>query len=164
MEKTQENLKAAFAGESQANRKYLAYAAKAELEGFHFIAKLFKAAAAAETIHALAHFKNAGLIKSTEENLKDAIAGETFEFDSMYPKMIKEAKEEEQNAALRGFTLALGAEKSHADMYSEALENINTKEDEPVYLCKVCGYVHAGKKPEICPVCGAKALAFSEIS
>lgn len=158
------NLKDAFAGESQANRKYTAYAKKADLEGHVLAAKLFRAAAEAETIHALNHFKNMGAINSTEENLKDAIGGETYEFETMYPAMIKEAEEENENAAKRGFELAMEAEKSHAERYQEALDTLQDGKDRKVFLCKVCGYIHMDEKPEVCPICGAKAMAFREVN
>ncbi len=162
MEKTMQGLAAAFAGESQANRKYLAYAKQAETQGYKQAAKLFKAAAEAETLHALAEFKAMGKIKDTAENLKDAVAGETHEFTEMYPEFIEYAKQENQSEALRIFQLASAAEKVHADLYQKALDNL-TKEDGPAYyLCPVCGYIHEAKAPEVCPICNAKGLAFKE--
>ncbi|HKI80365.1 MAG TPA: rubrerythrin family protein, partial [Pseudodesulfovibrio sp.] len=122
MTKTMENLKAAFAGESQANRKYLAYAEKADAEGKPGVAKVFRAAAAAETIHAHAHLRLMKGIGTTEENLKDAIEGETYEFKSMYPDMMEDAKAEGENAILRYFGFANEAEKIHAELYTAALE------------------------------------------
>lgn len=164
MNKTMKNLQEAFAGESQANRKYLAYADKAELEGYTFIAKLFRAAAEAETLHAMNHFKNMGGIQSTKENLQDAIAGENHEYQTMYPKMVEEAEEESQEASKHGFQLAMEAEKIHAERYEEALRTMDEKKDRKVYLCKVCGYIHFDEKPAICPICGSKAMAFKEVS
>lgn len=164
MNKTMKNLQDAFAGESQANRKYLAYADKAELEGYAFIAKLFRAAAEAETLHAMNHFKNMSGIQSTKENLEDAIAGETHEYESMYPKMVEEAEEESQEASKRGFELAMEAEKSHAERYEEALRTMDEKKDRKVYLCKVCGYIQLDEKPAVCPICGAKAMAFKDVN
>ncbi|MGD2270644.1 MAG: rubrerythrin family protein, partial [Desulfobacterales bacterium] len=125
MSKTEENLKDAFAGESQANRKYLAFAKKAESEGHPQVAKLFRAAAEAETVHAHAHLRTLKGIKSTAENLQEAIAGETHEFKSMYPQMIEDATSEDDKAALRSFTYANEVEKVHADLYQKALDNLN---------------------------------------
>lgn len=157
---TEKNLLEAFAGESQANRKYLAFAKKAEDEGYQSIAKLFRATAEAETIHALNHLKNAGGIKSTKENLQEAINGETFEFEKMYPPMIKEAQKEGNKAAERGFHFANEAEKIHAKLYKEALDNIDKKEDIDYFLCPICGYIEAKEAPEKCPICGARKTAF----
>ena len=164
MEKTLQGLAEAFAGESQANRKYTAYAAQAEKEGFKQAAKLFRAAAEAETIHALTHFKNMGKIKSTKENLQDAIAGETHEYQIMYPEFIKYAENENQPAALRGFKLAAGAEEVHANLYKKALENIDQEVLTDLYLCTVCGHIHEGQAPDVCPICNAKALAFKLVN
>ncbi|HEX3031677.1 MAG TPA: rubrerythrin family protein, partial [Bacillota bacterium] len=130
---TEENLKAAFAGESQANRKYLAYAAKADEEGYPGVAKLFRAAAEAETIHALTHLKVMGVVKSTAENLQDAIKGETFEFTEMYPGFISEAEAADNAAAKRTFHLANEAEKAHADYYSQSLKDLDQKADADYY-------------------------------
>lgn len=160
MQKTNKGLAEAFAGESQANRKYTAYAMQAEKEGFKQAAKLFRAAAEAETIHALTHFKNMGKLNSTRENLQDAIAGETHEYKEMYPEFIEFAKEENQAAALRGFTLAAGAEEVHANLYKKALANLDNEVITDLYLCSVCGHIHEGQAPETCPICAAKAVAF----
>ena len=127
MSKTEKNLKDAFAGESQANRKYLAYAKKADAEGYKQAAKLFRAAADAETVHAHNHLKELNGIRSTSENLEDAIAGETYEFQKMYPQMIKEAEEEGNKTALRSFNYANEVEKIHADLYKKALNTILDK-------------------------------------
>jgi len=129
MSKTEKNLQDAFAGESQANRKYLAFAKKAEKEGNPQVAKLFRAAAAAETVHAHAHLRELGGIKSTKENLEAAISGETFEFEDMYPQMIKDAEEEGNKGALRSFNFANDVEKVHADLYKKALENLGNNKD-----------------------------------
>ena len=161
MSKTEENLKEAFAGESQANRKYLAFAKQADKEGYPQIAKLFRAAAEAETIHAHAHLKALKGINSTAENLKEAISGETHEFKSMYPDMIQEAKEEGRNAAERSFTFANAVEEVHAQLYQKALDNIDNPPDvDCYYICPVCGYTSENEAPEECPVCGAKAKVF----
>jgi len=164
MSKTQDNLMEAFAGESQANRKYLAFAQQAQKDGHPQVAKLFRAAAEAETVHAHAHLRTAGGINSTVENLKEAIAGETHEFKSMYPDMIEKAQEEENKAAERSFTYANEVEKVHADLYQKALDNMDGLEETDYFVCSVCGYTCEKEAPEKCPVCGAKAKAFFQVS
>lgn len=164
MSKTTDNLKAAFAGESQANRKYLAFAEKAESEGKPGVAKLFRAAAAAETVHAHAHLRLLKGINSTEENLKEAIAGETFEFKDMYPEMIKEAEAEGENAAHRYFGFANEAEKIHAELYTSALEaDSDIYADAQFYICSVCGHTQDGEPTEKCPICNAAPKAYSKV-
>ncbi|MBG0790615.1 MAG: rubrerythrin family protein [Desulfovibrionaceae bacterium] len=164
MTKTLENLKAAFAGESQANRKYLAFAEQAEKEGKPGAAKLFRAAAAAETIHAHAHLRLMKGIGSTEENLKAAISGETYEFEKMYPEMMEDAKAEGENATLRYFGFANEAEKVHADLYTKALEaDGDVFADAEFYICSVCGHTHNGKPTDKCPICGAAAKAYHKV-
>lgn len=164
MSKTEQNLKEAFAGESQANRKYLAFAKKADEEGYKQVAKLFRAAALAETIHAHNHLRELKGINSTRENLEEAIAGENYEFQSMYPEMIKVAEEEGNKSAVRSFHLANEVEKVHATLYKKALENLGKKEEEfDYYICKVCGYTAEKEAPDTCPVCGAKKAAFLKV-
>lgn len=163
MSTTDKNLAAAFAGESQANRKYLAFAKKADSEGYAQAAKLFRAAAEAETIHAHTHLKAMDAIKSTAENLETAVSGETYEFESMYPDFIKVAKEENNTAAVRTFTLANEAEKVHAALYKKALANISSGETYDYYLCTVCGHIAEKEAPEKCPICGAKTQAYKNI-
>ncbi len=166
MTKTEENLKAAFAGESQANRKYLAFAKKAEEDGFKQVAKLFRAAAASETIHAHKHLSVLGGIKNTAENLKEAIAGETHEFTEMYPKMISDAEEENNEAAKIGFHGALEAEKGHAEAYTKALEAVESGKDleeKELFVCQVCGYTAEGEAPEQCPICKVPKDKFKKI-
>jgi len=164
MSKTTENLKAAFAGESQANRKYLAFAEKAEKEGKPGVAKLFRAAAEAETIHAHAHLRLMKGIGSTEENLKAAISGETYEFEKMYPEMMEEAKEEGENAILRYFGFANEAEKIHAELYTQALEADDDKfADAEFYICSVCGHTQDGAPTEKCPICNAPEKAYQKV-
>ncbi len=163
MDKTTQNLKDAFAGESQANRKYLAFAKKAETEGFPQIAKLFRAAAAAETVHAHSHLRALKGIGSTHDNLKEAMAGETHEFMNMYPAMIEAAEAEGNKAAKRSFTYANEVEKVHADLYKQALDNPENMEDSDYQVCSVCGYTKTGEAPEKCPVCGANANAFFKV-
>jgi rubrerythrin len=163
MSRTEQNLKDAFAGESQANRKYLAYAQKAESEGYKQVAKLFRAVAEAETIHAHSHLKEIGGVKSTKENIEAAISGEVFEFQQMYPKMIEEARSEDNKNALKTFTYANEVEKIHADLYKKALQELGKNSEEDYYICKVCGYTVEGVAPDECPVCKAKKQAFKKI-
>lgn len=115
MSQTVDNLKSAFAGESQANRKYLAFSMKADAEGYHQIAKLFRAIVDAETIHAHNHLKALGEVKSTTENLQAAISGENYVVNSMYPSMLAEAESEGMQQAARSFRLALEVEKVHGE-------------------------------------------------
>lgn len=159
--KTLENLMEAFAGESQANRKYLAYSKKAEKEGKTNAAKLFKAASDAETLHALKHFEVAGKTGSTVENLKDAVAGETHEYKEMYPDFVKEAEAEGNKAALISFTYAMKAEEVHARLYQEALENLDQAEEVFYYLCPICGNIEK-LRPEKCSICGVSGEKFIE--
>ncbi|RPI76873.1 MAG: rubrerythrin family protein [Desulfobacteraceae bacterium] len=163
MSKTDQNLKEAFAGESQANRKYLAFAKQADAEGFPQAAKLFRAAAEAETVHAHAHLKAMNGINKTAENLKEAIAGETHEFKSMYPAMIDAAKAEGAKAAERSFTYANEVEKIHAALYQKALDNLGNQKASDYYVCSVCGYTCENEAPDTCPVCQSKAKAFSKV-
>jgi rubrerythrin len=166
MPTTQENLAVAFAGESQANRKYLAFARAAEKEGYPQIARLFRAAADAETIHAHAHLQNMGGVGSTLENLKTAVAGETYEYTEMYPPMVEQARKEGHRArTMLGF--ANEAEKVHARLFAQALEAMQSGKDlsqMEVFLCPVCGDVEFGVPPEKCPICGAPASKFQKIA
>ena len=157
--KTLENLMAAFAGESQANRKYTAYAKKAEKEGKLNAAKLFKAATDAETLHALKEFELAGKIGATAENLVDAKAGETYEYESMYPEFVKDAEAEGNSAAINAFTFAMKAEEVHAKLYQEALDNIDETEEVFYYLCPVCGNIEKSV-PDRCSICGVMGSKF----
>ena len=164
---TTENLQAAFAGESQANRKYLAFAKKAEAEGYPQIARLFRAAAAAETVHAHAHLRVLDGVKGTAENLQAAIDGEGYEFKAMYPEFIAEAEKEENKAALRSFRNAMVVEGTHHDLYSEALNTFKSGKDLPqakIYVCDICGHTAIGEAPEKCPVCGAARERFTEVA
>jgi rubrerythrin len=161
---SEQNLKDAFAGESQANRKYLAFARQADQEGFVQAAKLFRAAAEAETIHAHAHLRALGGIKSTRENLQAAIAGETEEFTSMYPAMIASAEAEGAAQALRSFRFANEVEKVHAGLYEKALATLGQPGDTyDYYLCPVCGHTVEREAPESCDVCGAKGSVFFRV-
>ena len=163
MSKTEQNLRDAFAGESQANRKYLAFAKKAEKDGYPQAAKLFRAAAEAETVHAHAHLRALGEIGSTAENLKVAVAGETHEFKNMYPDMIEEAKEEGNKSAERSFVFANEVEKVHAELYQKAIDNLDSLEEADYYVCSVCGMTVENEPPDKCPVCGAKGSAFFKV-
>ena len=156
---TLDNLMEAFDGESQANRKYLAYSKKAEKDGMLNAAKLFKAASDAETLHALKHFEVAGKIHSTAENLKDAVAGETHEYKDMYPDFVKQAEAEGNKAALMTFTFAMKAEEVHARLYKEALENLDHTEEVFYYLCPVCGNIEK-VRPDKCSICGVPGDKF----
>ncbi len=159
---TEKNLKEAFAGESQANRKYLAFAKKADDEGYPAVARLFRAAAEAEAIHAYSELKALGAIKSTAENLQSAIEGETYEFTTMYPGFIREADEEGASQAKRTFSLANEAEKVHAGLYKKALDTLENKYDMEYFLCTVCGYIHENGAPDKCPVCNSLPKAFKK--
>jgi rubrerythrin len=164
MSKTLENLKDAFAGESQASRRYLAFAKKADEEGFPQVAKLFRAASAAESIHALNHLKAMAGINSTAENLQAAIQGENHEVTAMYPEFILEAEAEENKKALTSFRWAMEVEKVHEGLYRKALEALGA--DMPAvetYVCPVCGYTHEGPPPDRCPVCGTPGKRFEKI-
>jgi rubrerythrin len=161
MSDTLENLKTAFAGESQANRKYLAFAKQADKEGYPQIAKLFRAAAAAETVHAHKHLKVLGGVKSTAENLQTAVSGETSEFEDMYPGFIEKAKIEGNSAAERSFYLANEVEKIHARLYKEALQNMDKLPGADYYVCQECGNTITGEPPDKCPICGAPRQRFS---
>jgi rubrerythrin len=165
MPTTNENLATAFAGESQANRKYLAYAKKADQEGFPQIARVFRAAADAETIHALGHLGNLGGVGTTLQNLKDAVAGETYEFTEMYPPMLAQAEQEGHKARVM-FGFATKAERVHAGLFKQALEALESGADLTqldVYLCPFCGDIEFGKPPEKCPICGAPAAKFVKV-
>jgi rubrerythrin len=163
MSKTEQNLQDAFAGESQANRKYLAFAKKAEEEGYKQAAKLFRAAAAAETIHAHNHLRELGVVKSTRDNLMAAIGGESYEFQHMYPRMIAEAQAEGNNNALRSFNYANAVEQVHAALYQKALDSLGRNIETDYYVCSVCGYTAEGEAPDECPVCKSKKQAFHKV-
>jgi len=159
-----DNLKNAFAGESQANRKYLAFAKKAEDEGYKQVAKLFRAAAEAETVHAHSHLRVMSGVKGTKENIQEAIGGETFEFTKMYPQMIEEARKEGNKQAQQSFEFANKVEKIHADLYQKALNNLGKNESVDYYVCQVCGNTVENAAPDKCPICGASKSMFVKIS
>jgi rubrerythrin len=164
---TMDNLQEAFAGESQANRMYLAFAQKAEADGLHQIAKLFRATAEAETIHALAHFRVMGQIKDTAANLEAAVEGEAHEFQSMYPAFLAEAQAEGMKPAEFSFKNALAVEEIHHGLYSKALTAAQAGGDLPataIYVCPVCGNTVEGGVPESCPICNVPGSRFTEIA
>ncbi|MEM1539475.1 MAG: rubrerythrin family protein [Candidatus Bathyarchaeia archaeon] len=162
---TEENLKSAFAGESQAHMRYLIFAEKAEEEGFPNVARLFRAIAYAEQVHATNHYNTLGMIRSSVENLQTAIEGENHEVDEMYPAYSAVAKLQEEKGALRALDWALQAEKIHAAMYQKAKQAMEGGKDlkiGPVYICKACGYTVEGQEPDRCPVCGAPKGRFQK--
>lgn len=163
MTKTDENLKAAFGGESQANRLYLAFAKKAEEEGYIQASKLFKAAAEAETVHALNHIRITSQVKSTLDNLGTAVTGETYEFKKMYPDFLAEAKKENAKQAAWSFDMANRVEQIHAVLFQKAIDAMKAKKDiEKVdyFVCSVCGDTVEGSPPDKCPICGAPREKF----
>lgn len=165
MSKTEKNLRDAFAGESQANRKYLAFSKKAEQDGYTRAAKMFRAAAAAETVHAHSHLRELGGVKSTRENLLEAITGESYEFQNMYPQMIEDAKAEGRAGALKSFEYANAVEKVHAALYKRVLDSLEQDKgrDADYHVCQVCGYTVEGDAPDECPVCKSRKQAFTKV-
>ncbi|MFC1999054.1 rubrerythrin family protein [Chloroflexota bacterium] len=166
MSNTDDNLQEAFAGESQASRKYLYFAEKADKEGQKYIARLFRAASDAETAHARNHLNVLGGIKSTADNLKAAIDGENHEFTKMYPDFIEAAGSEANKAAADTFELANKVEKIHHTLYSEALAGLTKGEtivDKPIYVCQYCGNTVVGEAPDRCPICGVPQKMFKPI-
>jgi rubrerythrin len=164
MSKSEGYLKEAFAGESQANRTYLAFAKAADEEGHPQVARLFRAAAEAETVHALNHLRVLNGVKSTKENLKAAIAGETHEFTHMYPEMIEAAKAEGNRDARQSFDYANQVEKVHAKLYGDALELLGEQTEEySYYVCPVCGFTAEVDAPSTCPICGTPGKMFKKI-
>jgi rubrerythrin len=160
---TKENLSTAFAGESQAHVKYLAFAAKASKEGKPNIARLFRAISHAEQVHAVNHLKELGGIGDTVTNLEAAIGGEEFEVDEMYPAYLSVAENQGEKGAHRSMTYAMEAEKIHAEMYGDAKKRAEAGEDldiAEVYVCPVCGFTHIGEPPDRCPVCNVKKERF----
>jgi rubrerythrin len=167
MSKSVENLKNAFAGESQANRRYVAFARKAEDERFSQVAKLFRAAAEAETVHALNHLRAIGEVKSTRENLEAALAGETYEFKKMYPEYVSIAKQEGNQQASWSFDVANKVEQVHAGLFTKAAKALKEGEELPqveYYVCGVCGNTVEGAAPEKCPICGSPKAKFFRVA
>jgi len=166
MSKTEENVQAAFAGESQANRKYLFFAEQADKEGFKQVARLFRAAADAETVHARNHLKVLKGIKSAKENLQAAIDGENHEFTEMYPEFIEQAETDGNKEAKDSFELANKVEEIHHGLFSDfsaKLDKGETFEEKPIYVCQYCGNTVEGEAPEKCPVCGVSKKMFRNI-
>ncbi|MGD9141765.1 MAG: rubrerythrin family protein [bacterium] len=164
MGKAEDGLREAFAGESQANRRYLAYARKADEEGYAQVARMFRAAAAAETVHAHSHLRALGAVGTTEQNLKDAVDGETHEFKNMYPAMIEDAKAEGNADAQRSFHYANEVEKIHAELYQGLLDNLGKQQKEfSYYVCPVCGFTAEEHAPDKCPICATPGDKFEEI-
>ena len=161
---SEKNLKDAFAGESQANRRYLAFAKKAEEEGYKQVATLFRAAAEAETVHAQSHLRVLGGVKSTKENIQEAIAGETHEFKKMYPEFLAKAKAEGIKPAEMSFDYANQVEKIHAALYEKALANLGKNEAVDYYVCPVCGDTVEGKPPDKCPICNTPGSKFVKVA
>ncbi|GAB4265164.1 MAG: rubrerythrin family protein [Deferrisomatales bacterium] len=165
MSKALEDLKAAFAGESQANRRYLAFAQKADEEGHAQVAKLFRAAAAAETVHAHNHLRAMDGVKTTAENLEEAISGESHEVLNMYPAMIEHAEAEGNKRAETSFKWAWEVEKTHEALYRKAQEALGKEaESFDYWVCQVCGHTHERQAPDKCPVCGAPAGRFERVA
>ena len=166
MSKSTENLETAFAGESQANRKYLFFAEQADKEGHRQIARLFRAAAEAETVHARKHLTVLEGIRSTGDNLQAAIGGEHYEFTEMYPEFISKAEAEGESKARTSFNLANQVEKVHHGLFKAALDMLEKKqalEDKTFYVCQVCGYTVEGEAPDKCPICGAPKAKFKPV-
>ena len=164
--KTEENLTTAFSGESQANRRYLFFADKAEKEGYAQVARLFRAAADAETVHARNHFNAMDAVGSTRDNLMAASIGEHHEFTRMYPPFIDKAEEEQNERALRSFTLANEVEQIHHGLFEATVKTVEAGQpvkEEPYFVCQVCGNTVAGEAPDKCPVCGAAKKQFKKI-
>jgi rubrerythrin len=163
MPKTEKNLDEAFAGESQANRKYLAFAKKADAEGYGQVAKLFRATAEAETVHAFNHLRELREVKTTRENLEAAIGGEMYEVESMYPPMIQDAVAEGKKGAQISFTYAFEVEKIHAALYKKAVEALGRNEEVEYHVCQVCGNTMEGEPPDQCPICKAMKKMFRTV-
>lgn len=156
-DQTKKNMEEAFAGESQANRRYLAFSQKAAEDGYSNIARLFRAVAESETIHAMNHLKAMGGIQSTRDNVEEALKGEKDEFTSMYPMFMDQAKRDANNDALKSFFWANEAEKTHGAFYEKALNALEDGKDlelKELYICSVCGYTVEGAPPDKCPTCG----------
>jgi rubrerythrin len=166
MSQTSDNLQAAFAGESQASRKYLYFAEKADEEGYKQIARLFRAASDAETVHARNHLNVMKGIKSTADNLKTAIGGENYEFTKMYPDFMKQAEAEGNGEANNTFYLANKVEQIHHRLYQTALAMLEKGQalpEKPMYVCQHCGNTVEGEPPDKCPVCGRPKSMFKRI-
>jgi rubrerythrin len=164
MSKTAENLEQSFAGESQASMRYLAFAEKADQEGYPGVARLFRAASRAELYHALSHIRALGVVGGTKENLKTALEGETHEFKHMYPPMVQDAVAENELEARYSLEYAMSIEMIHAKMFKKALEDPEAAQEAIYYVCPVCGNTVPGKPPSKCPYCGVDAKEFVEVT
>ncbi len=167
MSKTADNLRESFVGESQANRRYLAFSRKAEDEGMPEVARLFRAAAEAETVHAFNHIRVMGEVKSTADNLAAAVSGETFEFMKMYPQYLELAKQEGNPQAAWSFDVANKVEQVHAALFTKMIEALRKGEkflSVDYHVCSVCGNTIEGEAPERCPVCGASKMKFFKVA
>lgn len=163
MSKTTENLKDAFAGESQAFNRYMAFAERADQEGYPGVAKLFRAAAKAEMYHALSHMKALGSVHGTMDNLQTAIDGETHEFKKMYPAMIQDAVADNEIEARHSLEYAMSIEMIHAKLFKKALQDPHANEESVYYICPVCGNTVMDQPPKKCPYCGVDAKDFVEV-
>jgi rubrerythrin len=164
MEKSIKDLEAGFAGESQASRKYYHFAVAADQEGFPQVAKLFRAAAVAETVHAGNHLRAMDAIKTTKENLASAIAGENYEHTEMYPSFIRDAEADGNRKANKSFRYAMQVEVIHEQLYQKALDTLGQPvEDVEYYVCPICGNTHVGKPSEACPICGSAAEKYMKV-
>ncbi|MBN1273811.1 MAG: rubrerythrin family protein [Candidatus Aminicenantes bacterium] len=162
--KCEKNLKDAFAGESQAHMKYLAFSSKADQEGYKNVARLFKANSFAEQVHAVNHLRTLSGIQKTEENLSEAIEGENYEVEKMYPEFIEDAQKAGEKGAERTTSWALAAEKVHAELYKTARDKVLKREDlddTPIHVCQVCGYTVQAEAPERCPICNSPREKFT---
>ncbi len=162
---TDRNLHEAFAGESMAHMKYLVYADKAETEGKPNLARMFRAIASAERVHATNHWRALGLLKGSVDNVQSCIEGETYEITEMYPAFKAVADLQNEKAASVSINYSLEAEKIHVEMYRKAKEAVDAGKDAEVgdiYICPVCGFTHEGTPPDVCPVCGAKKATFKK--
>jgi len=162
-ERSEKNLKDAFAGESQAHMKYLNFADKASAEGFANVARLFRAASFSEQVHASNHLRTLAGIQATSENLKEAMSGEDYEVQTMYPRFIREAEEDGEKAAVTATKAAYAAEKVHFGLYEKAKQAVDKGQDlslPQIHVCQVCGFTVEGDAPDKCPVCGAPREKF----
>ena len=166
MSQTFKNLREAFTGESQANRRYIAFSKRAEDEGYPQVAKLFRAASEAETVHALNHLRIMKEVKSTLENLNTALEGESFEYSKMYPGFIEQAKKENKSDVVWSFDVANKVEQIHAGLFTKAIKSLKIEkkmESIDYYVCQVCGNTVEDKAPDKCPICGAPSQKFKKI-
>ena len=166
MSNTEENLQTAFAGESQANRRYLFFADKADQEGHTQVARLFRAAAEAETVHARNHFNAMDGVGSTRDNLNAGVIGEHREFTTMYPPFIQQSREDQYKRAEVTFDWANQVEEIHYDLFQGALKTLDSSEkqqDQPYFVCQGCGNTVMGAPPDKCPICGRPTSQFKQI-